>query len=1037
MSSTALRRWGSAFLVLSGLVLGSRSAAAQQATVTGRVTAQESSEPLGDVRVIVVGTTVFAITNAEGRYTLRNVPPGSPEIRVLRVGYVEQKKRETIAAGSTTTVDFVLARAVIQLQEVVTTATGESRKVELGNTVSTIDVAKKLDDAPIKNMGDLLVAKAPGVQVLPANMTGGGSRVRIRGTNSISLSNDPIYIIDGVRMTSNSSSTGIGVGGTAPSRVNDINPEDIENIEVVKGPSAATLYGTDAANGVIVITTRKGRAGRPVWSVYGDYGLISDRNTYPTMHAILGKSPGATAQRKCLLKEVSLGTCLVDSTTSLNVFEEDDLTPIGDGSRGQLGGQISGGTELFRFFIGGDFERETGPFQMPEFDRDRFAAAKIELRDEWDRPNQLTKGSYRANLNIAPVSTVDVSVQAGFTNLDQRLPQVDNNVNSFWYNGTVGPGFRGPGPGYTGTGSLGQKLQGYAGYTPGDIYQFTTTQGVQRFIGSTNANWRPTTWLQNRMDFGIDLSDRVDFSLCRFAECSDFSTNRLGRANDVRANLRNITANLGSTASWSPMPWLNLKTTLGTQFVNYQIDQSRAQGSTLPPGAQTPEAGAIPLVTSATTMQKTLGLFVEEGAGINDRLFITAAVRTDQNSAFGTNFQRVYYPKVSGSWVLSEEGFFPKQGWLDQFRIRAAMGSSGVQPGPNDADRTFSVATTNIASTDVGGLRSNQLGNAELKPERSTEFETGFDARLFSGRVNWEVTYYRKQTKDALIAMPIAPSSGAAVTSQLTNLGAVKNWGYENLITAQLFDRRNISWDITFNASHNSNELITLGTDATGKPIPTIGTATTRQAEGYPLNSVWTRRYTYSDANGDKIIVPAEVSVDSAFSYLGYQQPRLELSIINGIDLFNRRLRITSLIDHKSGYYVLNNEQSFLCQQSTSCPATSTLNPSLFLQARTIALRDGTNIGGSVFTTPHGFFEKPDFWRLREIALAYTFSENTAQRFFKVRGASINVAARNLKLWTDWTGVDPEQNYSQGDTQATLLTAGPPMYLTARFNFRF
>ncbi|MCC6316384.1 MAG: SusC/RagA family TonB-linked outer membrane protein [Gemmatimonadaceae bacterium] len=1037
MSPFALRRWGGTALLMAGVLLTSRAAQAQQGTVSGRVTAQESAEPLSDVRVLVVGTTVFAITNAEGRFTLRNVPPGSHEVRVLRVGYVEQKKRVAVTGGQSATLDFALDRAVIQLQEVVTTATGESRKVELGNTVATIDVAKKLEDAPIKNMGDLLVAKAPGVQVLPANMTGGGSRVRIRGTNSISLNNDPIYIIDGVRMTSNSSSTGIGVGGTSPSRVNDINPEDIENIEVVKGPSAATLYGTDAANGVIVITTRKGRAGRPVWSVYGDYGLIQDRNTYPTMYAILGKSPGSTTQRKCLLKEVALNQCVVDSTTSLNVFEEDDLSPIGDGSRGQLGGQISGGTDLFRFFVGGDFERETGPFQFPEFDRKRFAASQIDIRDEWDRPNLLTKGSYRANLNLAPHSSVDVSVQAGYTKMDQRLPQVDNNVNSFWYNGTVGPGFRGPGPGYTGIGSLGQKLQGYAGYTPGDIYQFTTTQGVDRFIGSTNANWRPTSWLQNRADFGVDFTDRLDFGLCRFSECSDFGTNRLGRANDVRANLRNITANLGSTANFTPMPWLNLKTTVGAQFVNYQITQSQAQGSTLPPGAQTPSAGSIPLVGSATQLQKTLGLFIEQGAAFNDRMFLTAAVRTDQNSAFGTNFQRVYYPKVSGSWVLSDESFFPKASWLDQFRFRAAMGSSGVQPGPNDADRTFSVTTTNIASADVGGLRSNQLGNADLKPERSTEFETGIDSRLFGGRVNWEITYYRKQTKDALIAMPIAPSSGAAVTSQLTNLGAVKNWGWENLLTAQLFDRRNLSWDMTFNLSHNSNELLTLGNDATGKPIPTIGTGNTRQAEGYPLNSVWTRRYKFSDANGDKIIVPDEVTVDTAFTYLGYQQPRLELSIVNGIDLFNRRLRITSLLDHKSGYIVLNNEQSFLCQQSTSCPATSTLNPSLFLQARTIALRDGTRVAGAVYTTNDGFYEAPNFWRLREVALAYTFADDVAQRFFKVRGASINVAARNLKIWTDWTGVDPEQNYSQGDTQATLLTAGPPMYITARFNFRF
>ena len=1029
MSPTTFGTWRGA-VVLFGLLAPASVVA--QTTIAGRVTGQDTNQPLSDARVIVVGTAVFGVTNADGRYTLRGMPAGGLEVRVIRVGYVEQKKKVTVTAGQRIELDFVLDRAVIQLQEVVTTATGESRKVEIGNAVAQIDVNRKIADAPIKNMGDLLVAKAPGVQVLPANMTAGGSRVRIRGTSSISLSNDPIYIIDGVRMTSDRSSSGIGVGGTAPSRVNDINPEDIENIEVVKGPSAATLYGTDAANGVIVITTRKGRAGRAQWSVYGDYGYIADRNTYPTMYAIIGHSP-ATPQtaRKCLLKELSLGTCVKDSTTSLNVFEEDDLTPIKDGSRGQLGVQVSGGTEAVRYFVGADYEREYGPFSVPSFDRKRFADQKIEILDEWDRPNALKKGSYRANLNIAPSSNLDLSVQSSYTNLDQRLPQVDNNVNSFWYNGTIGPGFRGPGPGYTGTGSLGQSLQGYAGYTPGDIYQDLTTQGVHRFIGSTNANWRPTSWLQNRFDIGVDLTDRTDFELCRYSECADFSTNRLGFATDVRANIRNITANLGSTASWQALDWLNLKTTGGVQFVNYKSDQTTAAGEVLPPGAQTPSAGTIPNVGSGTTLQKTLGLFVEEALGINDRLFLTAAIRTDQNSAFGTNFQRVYYPKASASWVLSEERFFPRLSWLDQLRFRVALGASGVQPGPNDADRTFSVTSTNIAAVDASGLRSNQLGNADLKPERSTEFEIGLDSRLLTSRVNWEVTYYRKQTKDALVSMPIAPSSGAAVTSILTNLAAVRNWGFETLVNAQAIDRRAVSWDITFSASRNSNELITLGTDKTGKPIPTIGTGTTRQAEGYPLNSVWTRRYRYSDANGDKIITPSELTVDTGFTYLGYQQPRLELSIINGLDLFNRRVRISALVDHKSGYWVQNTEQSFLCQQSTSCPATSTLNPSLFLQARTIAIRDG------VPSTPHGFFEKPDFWRLREISVNYAMPERLAERWLRMRGASVNLAARNVKVWTDWTGVDPEQNYSQGDTQNTLLTAGPPAYYTLRFNLKF
>src|SRR5688572_29163360 len=217
-------------LALAAAPLQSQTPATTATTVTGRVTARETNAALSDSRVIAVGTAVFTTTNAEGRYTLRGLPPGNVEVRVLRVGYVEQKRPVTVTAGQSVTLDFQLDRTLVVLQEVVTTATGEQRKVELGNTVSTLDVAKLTETAPIKNMGDLLVAKAPGVQVLPANMTAGGSRVRVRGTSSLSLTNDPIYVIDGVRLTSQAGNAAIaiGVGGTAPSRVNDISPEDIE-----------------------------------------------------------------------------------------------------------------------------------------------------------------------------------------------------------------------------------------------------------------------------------------------------------------------------------------------------------------------------------------------------------------------------------------------------------------------------------------------------------------------------------------------------------------------------------------------------------------------------------------------------------------------------------------------------------------------------------------------------------------------------------------------------------------------------------------
>jgi TonB-linked SusC/RagA family outer membrane protein len=1017
--------------------LTTRTAAQQPASaasITGRVTVRGSPEPLPDTRVIVLGTSIFAVTNAEGRFTLRGVPAGNVEVRVLRVGYVEQKRPVTVTAGQSATLNFELDRTLVVLQEVVTTATGEQRRSELGNSISTIDVAKKVQEAPIKNMGDLLVARAPGVQVLPSNMTGGGSRVRVRGTSSLSLTNDPIYVIDGIRLTSQASSLTIGVGGTAPSRVNDISPEEIENIEIVKGPSAATLYGTDAANGVIVITTKRGRAGAARWSVFGEAGQIHDLNDYPGTYAILGHAPATpTTARRCFLYELSTGACVKDSTTVNNLFADPDLTMIKQGRRGQLGAQVSGGNENLTYFISGTAQNEIGPFGMPAYDERRFDSLNVKVEDEWKHPNALRQGAFRTNLRAAINPKLDMSVQMGYIKLDQRLPQVDNNVNSFWYQATVGPGFKGPGPGFTNVGSRGQPLFGYASYTPGDIFQFFTNQNVQRFIGSTNTNWRPFSWMETRGDFGVDLTDRQDFRLCRVQQCPDFGTNRQGSARDARTNLRNLTGNITASASWQAMTSVILRSTAGSQYGAFQDDRADAEGQQLPPGSQTPADGTIPTVRSGTTIQKTLGFFLEEQVSIRDRLTLTGALRTDQNSAFGTDFQRVYYPKAAISWVMSEESFFPQLDWLNYFRPRLSYGASGVQPGPNDAARTYATTVTSIANTDISGIRSNLLGNSKLKPERSTELETGFDARFFNSRVNLELTYYNKLSKDALIDQTLAPSGGTSNNSVKSNLGAVKNYGFEALVNAQVLNRDMVSVDLTFSGAHNTNKLVTLGLDPrTGKPIPSIIGTTIQQRAGYPLNGYWQRPYTYSDANGDKIITPSEVIVGDTAVFMGYSQPRLELSLTSGVELFRHRLRLSVLTDHKSGFRVLNSEQQFLCQQSVSCKDISSLDVPLWRQARAIANRFVTPV-----QTSYGYIEKNSFVRIREVSATYNFSDAFMRRYVRAAGGSLNFGVRNVATFTDWTGVDPEQNYSQGDTQSTLLTAGPPRYYTARLNLRF
>ena len=242
---------------LFGATVGTaETAAAQQGSLLVKVVDATTGAPVEQAQAFIVGTTTGGLTNAEGRFLFRVIPAGVRVVRIVRVGYAEQKKQLEIHSGQQAEVEFRLQQLALSIDPVVVTATGATRRIELGNAVTTLSVADKIEMMPVKNVADLIVGKAVGVQILPANMTGGGSRVRIRGTSSLSLSNDPIYVIDGIRMTSNRADAAIGVGGTSPSRVNDISPEEIENVEIVKGPSAATLYGTDAANGVIVITTR-------------------------------------------------------------------------------------------------------------------------------------------------------------------------------------------------------------------------------------------------------------------------------------------------------------------------------------------------------------------------------------------------------------------------------------------------------------------------------------------------------------------------------------------------------------------------------------------------------------------------------------------------------------------------------------------------------------------------------------------------------------------------------------------------------------
>jgi TonB-dependent SusC/RagA subfamily outer membrane receptor len=379
------------------LLVSTGAMAAAQGTITGTISGTGDRAPIAEARVVLVGTSLFTTSGADGKYTLRRVPAGTGELRVLRVGYMEQKKSVQIADGQTATLDFAMTPTVVQLQEVVTTATGDQRRSELGNTVANIPVAAVIQTEPIRTLADVLNSRVPGVMVQSGGQTGSGQRIRVRGVSSVSLDNDPIYIIDGIRMTSNNSSSSFGNGGSNFSRLGDIDPQTIEDIEIVKGPSAATLYGTDAANGVIVITTKKGRAGAAKWTVYAEGGLLDDRHHYSDNYTLAGVDTlGALLIRsgQCTLPMVSAGTCRktggsfgYDSVRVYNPITDRNATPLGIGNRNAFGAQVAGGTDAIRYFLSAGRDNEIGVFDLPKFERQRYDSVGITPHDWTLRPN--------------------------------------------------------------------------------------------------------------------------------------------------------------------------------------------------------------------------------------------------------------------------------------------------------------------------------------------------------------------------------------------------------------------------------------------------------------------------------------------------------------------------------------------------------------------------------------------------------------------------------------------------------------------------
>ncbi len=999
-------------LLVVGLLLGAGSVQAQQGSITGKVTDQGNGQGLVGARVQATGTNYFAISNQQGQYTIRGVNAGNYSLRVVMLGYASTQKTATVSAGQPATVDWALKAVPYTLEEIVTTATGEQLKRELGNSVSRIEAAQLVDAAPVTSLTEVLNGRVAGVVAIANDgIVGSGSRIRIRGVSSASLATDPLVYVDGIRVSERGPALSVGNGGNSPSFFNDINPEEIESIEVVKGPSAATLYGTQSSNGVIRITTKHGKSGPARWTVYAENGVVQDRSEYlPVYYQSASTKTAGGKYQQCLLFLSALGACTPGELFSRNIALDPATTPIKDAYRMQYGVQVNGGTDAVRYFVATEFEDQGGTLKMPDTEV-KFLQDQRGITDLPNRqlnPSHLRKIGLRSNITATLSSKADISINSGYTNTDNLIPQSGDNLQGV----LVGAIF--------GSANPDKASNPWQFARPAYGLANQTNRKSNHFINSANANFRPTSWLATRATVGLDYIGFEDAGLVRNGEACPFCGEDQGARTLNRFASFRYSTDVGATANFSLTKRISGKTAAGVQYGKETLTLSNNYGKTLAPGAETFSGAADKVSSEATVKVVTLGTYVEQQFGFDDRLYLTGALRVDQNSSFGESSRTAYYPKVSGSWVVVENR---ASGLLNSFRLRGAFGITGQQPGATAALTYYSGVTAALVGGNKPGVSLAGLGSPTLKPERSQEIEGGFDIGILNNKVNIELTGYRKHTNDALIARPLAGSLGAVAT-QFQNLGTVQNKGIELSISARAIESKNFTWDLNLEGAINDNKLLKL---ADGVPNPQGFFY--RHAVGYPLYGLWgTGMQSYNDANGDGIIVPSEVVTSDTAIFLGNSVPNKNASLNSSIGLFNNKLRIGTQVEAKWGWKSLDINTGFQCLAVGDCRAMNDKTAPLIDQARAVSFSFGS------------YAEDGKFIRLREMSLAWTLPKSVVQAF---RGsiATLTLTGRNLAMWKTFGSWDPEINTASGvagdGPNYNFVQPGQPRTFLLRLNVQF
>lgn len=932
------------------------------ATVTGTVTERGSNAPLSGVQVSITGTRLGAATDDRGTFTIRGVDAGTIKVRAQYIGYEAQEQSVTVAAGATARITYALTRTAVTLTGVVVTAAGEERRRSIGTAMATVDTAQIQRSAAL-NTQDILAGSTPGVTMLAnSGQPGAGGTVRLRGVNSVSQGNSPLIYVDGVRVFNGRTPTNVG-GRQFVSPLNDIAAEDIDHIEIVKGPAATTLYGTEASGGVLQIFTKQGKEGAAAWTISSTLGFNNMGHIGPK------SDPNGLFFNNCA------GTLAIGDGTKFQ-----DATCPASGSWLHNGGierlniSVRGGSASgTNYNISGGADNQEGVLPV--------GGAYVR--------------SLRANVGFKPSSAFTVAVNQSIVST-KTIGFADGNSS----NGAVLNISRGSGSNFKGAGCTDTTVTCVLNDS---LFTSDVTNTTNHFITGATVTYKPITAWTNRLAVGFDYNNAdiryiTPFGHLRVPLGQEFQT--LWTRQFLSADLAS-TYNLQLASNWSS------STAVGGQVFDSRIYSTDLQSDQFAgPGDPTLISGSLRQITDVTQQRViNAGFFGQQVLGWRDIAYLTLGVRVDGNSAFGKSFGLQTYPKISGSYVISDEGFWPRH-LIETLKLRAAVGDAGKAPGAFDAVRTW---TPVAAEAGKPAFTTNQIGNPDLGPERTRETELGFDAGALDGRIGLQYTHFTQHTYKALIPVQQAPALGFA-GSQLINAGDLMNDGHEVNLTAEFIRAKNVDMTLRvgFTALHSE------AGNLNGQTLTIFALGRTYVKQGLPVPAYYGLKVMNPDAFANPIITDN--------NYLGSANATRMWTPGFNARFFNR---VT--FDAQGEWQLGGHNLNAIGYQNANL---ASWQPCYAAQAamRKAAAGDSTDLGGfnaltrarctinTKIARDYAFWVEPaDFFKLRSVSVTIDLPH---KYLLGARNASLAFAGRNLFRSTKYTGSDPESSDQRDDTFA-------------------